>query len=41
MNIGLLVIGFAAFFTFLGMVAYGARLEQKYKELMEEKEKAK
>lgn len=32
-QIELLFLGFFIFFSFLGLVAYGARLEQKYKNL--------
>jgi high-affinity Fe2+/Pb2+ permease len=33
MNIELIVISTTAFFILLGLVAYGAQLEQKYKNL--------
>ena len=32
-QIELVVIGFVMFFAFLGLVTYGARLEQRYKNL--------
>ena len=32
-NIELIVISFTAFFILLGLVAYGAKLEQQYKNL--------
>lgn len=39
MSIGFIVLAACVFFAFLGLVAYGARLEQKYGQLKEEKEK--
>lgn len=35
-NVELIVFGFITFFVILGMVAYGARLEQRYKNLQED-----
>ena len=32
-NVELIIIGFVVFFVILGMVSYGARLEQKYNNL--------
>lgn len=35
-NVGLIVVGSVIFFMCLGMISYGARLEQKYQQLLQE-----
>lgn len=35
-NIELIVLGFIVFFGGIGMVSYGAKLEQRYKNLQED-----